>query len=456
MSEAVIENYKSAFDSHLQILDDVDQAVSFLESTIDQVSISTNDPHDVKVLRTFTPKEAGALLKITPAYLADSCDTAGLKIKRAPKTNARMYTLGDLNKVRQYLATKVQDKDPKKALFYDPRRRKGEKLKVFAVANYKGGSAKTTTAVHLTQSLALKGYRVLLIDMDPQGSAASIFKIDALGLKDENSLYSALKWDEPSHIGSVIWPTYWDNIHVALGGYPINLWDSEASYGTAIASYRLPIIQGELETIEDKLINHSIGLEEMNVLNEQKEELESEYSACIQRLNYDTRLAEALENVDDQYDVVILDTPPNLMWTAKTAITAADHILVALHPEWMDVASARQFLSSLRVHLETKLTSDYNVEVSQKVRDLSYILTNVHRQSKAQETIADFLHQLPGCLDPEMIQTTAISEAGLNMKTIYEVSAGELHSQTYSRGMGSMKKVNDSIEGILKAGWGRD
>lgn len=57
---------------------------------------------------------------------------------------------------------------------YLPRRPGGLPAKVVAVANFKGGSGKTTTAAHLAMAAALDGYRVLVIDLDSQGSMTSI------------------------------------------------------------------------------------------------------------------------------------------------------------------------------------------------------------------------------------------------------------------------------------------
>jgi chromosome partitioning protein len=50
-----------------------------------------------------------------------------------------------------------------------------EHLQVIAVTNFKGGSGKTTTAAHLAQYLALHGYRVLAVDLDPQASLSALF-----------------------------------------------------------------------------------------------------------------------------------------------------------------------------------------------------------------------------------------------------------------------------------------
>lgn len=72
----------------------------------------------------------------------------------------RSCTLGQINSLREYLA----EARPKEALGFLPRRRAGDKLQIAAVANFKGGSAKTTTALYLSQYLALAGFRVLAAD----------------------------------------------------------------------------------------------------------------------------------------------------------------------------------------------------------------------------------------------------------------------------------------------------
>ena len=75
-----------------------------------------------------------------------------------------------------------------------PRRRPGEKLQVIAAANFKGGSSKTTTSVHLAHYLALQGYRVLCIDLDPQASMTTTF-----GIQPDRDLRAGQGDDEPGH-----------------------------------------------------------------------------------------------------------------------------------------------------------------------------------------------------------------------------------------------------------------
>ncbi len=103
----------------------------------------------------------------------------------------RSYSAQQMAELRDYLSqhgrSDVKD--------YSPRRRPGDKLQVIAVVNFKGGSAKTTTAAHLAQHLALTGHRVLAIDLDPQASLTSLHGFQP-ELDQTQSLYEAIRYDE--------------------------------------------------------------------------------------------------------------------------------------------------------------------------------------------------------------------------------------------------------------------
>jgi chromosome partitioning protein len=81
---------------------------------------------------------------------------------------------------------------------------------IITVANQKGGVGKTTTAVHLAHGLVLKGYKVLLVDLDPQGQCATI-----LGLKQEPGAFNLLVSELPHN--DVIRLTDRSNLYVILG-----------------------------------------------------------------------------------------------------------------------------------------------------------------------------------------------------------------------------------------------
>src|SRR5215472_16417226 len=124
-------------------------------------------PAAEKTLRQFSSGEAAALIGISDAYLRQ-LSLAG----EAPEPNKtpagrRSYSLEQINEIRRMLQRS-------KARDYLPNRQGLEHLQILAITNFKGGSGKTTTAAHLAQYLALRGYRVLAIDLDPQSSLSAL------------------------------------------------------------------------------------------------------------------------------------------------------------------------------------------------------------------------------------------------------------------------------------------
>jgi chromosome partitioning protein len=83
---------------------------------------------------------------------------------------AKWFTLDEVLRLRAHFAA-----EGSKAKDYRPYRPEGLPAKIVAVANFKGGVGKTSTAAHLAMSAALDGYRVLVVDLDSQGSMTSIF-----------------------------------------------------------------------------------------------------------------------------------------------------------------------------------------------------------------------------------------------------------------------------------------
>ena len=100
-----------------------------------------------------------------------------------------------VNELRAHLAANARGRGTRGD--YLPRRDTGDHLQVIAVANFKGGSGKTTTSVHLAQYLALHGYRVLALDLDPQASLSALFGVmPEIHVRANETLYAAIRYDE--------------------------------------------------------------------------------------------------------------------------------------------------------------------------------------------------------------------------------------------------------------------
>src|SRR6056297_4021965 len=114
-----------------------------------------------KYLIPVAPAHFRRVLRQNPALPQGTTETEG---------GAKWFTLDEVLRLRAHFAA-----EGSKAKDYRPYRPEGLPAKVVAVANFKGGVGKTSTAAHLAMSAALDGYRVLVIDLDSQGSMTSIF-----------------------------------------------------------------------------------------------------------------------------------------------------------------------------------------------------------------------------------------------------------------------------------------
>lgn len=128
-------------------------------------------PDAQKSLRNFMVHEVSRLTSIPESTLKLMSNEGKGPVPARLENNHRVYTLAQINELRELFAAQR----PVEALRFLPHRRGGEHLQILAVANFKGGSAKTTTSAHLAHYLALHGYRVLAIDLDPQASLSAMF-----------------------------------------------------------------------------------------------------------------------------------------------------------------------------------------------------------------------------------------------------------------------------------------
>ena len=166
--------------------------------------------------------------------------------------------------------------------------------RVVAIANQKGGVAKTTTAINLGASLALAGRSVLLIDLDPQSNLTS-----GLGLKGQagpaGTVYEALTGDAVSGPEQFILPTTVDRLSVMP------------------ANRNLTGAEIELVTIDGR----------------------------------ERRLSRLLTDLRQTYDHILIDSPPSLGLLTLNALVAADAVLIPLNCEYFALEGIAELLSTI-------------------------------------------------------------------------------------------------------------
>lgn len=360
-------------------------------------------PNALRQLRKFTSGEAADLLGVKDAYLRKlHLDGRGPE----PETRAggrRYYSSSDLQALREML-----EQGAKSPGTYLPGRREGDHLQVVTVINFKGGSGKTTTAAHLAQKLALDGYKVLGIDLDPQASFSALHGFQPeFDLLDGGTLYDAIRYDDPCPLGDVIQKTYFTN---------------------------LDIIPGNLDLME---FEHDTP----RVLTARTGDL------------FFTRIGDKLAEVEANYDVVVIDCPPQLGFLTMSALSAATSVLVTVHPQMLDVMSMCQFL---------QMTSNLLGVVADAGGDMSYdwmryLITRYEPGDGPQNQMVSFMRSMFGdhVLNHPVLKSTAISDAGITKQTLYEVEKMQFTRSTYERAVESLNAVNGEIEAMIQSAWGR-
>ena len=361
-------------------------------------------PSAEKQLRRFPTGEAARLIGITDAYLRQITLAAdGLEPEKGP-AGRRLFTLEQINDLRRHLSRSKPS--------YLPYRTGGEHLQVIAVTNFKGGSGKTTTAVHLAQYLALQGYRVLAVDLDPQASLSALFGYQPeFDVGENETLYGAIRYDDEQRpLADIVRSTYFTGID---------------------------LVPGNLELME---FEH----ETPRVLLERRRPSDGMFFA---------RVANALSTVEAAYDVAIIDCPPQLGYLTLGALCAATAVLITIHPQMLDIASVSQFLQMTSNLLEVVREAGGNLEYD----FLRYLVTRYEPNDGPQAQIVGLLRSLFGdeVLTHAMLKSTAISDAGLTKQTLYEVGREQFTRQTYDRALEALDAVNGEVAGQIARAWGR-
>jgi chromosome partitioning protein len=165
------------------------------------------------------------------------------------------------------------------------------------------------------------------------------------------------------------------------------------------------------------------------------------------------RLAAALAPLADDYDIVVLDCPPQLGFLTLAALCAATGVIVTVHPQMLDIASMSQFLLMTADLLEVVHAAGGRLGLD----FLRYLITRYEPQDAPQTQVVGFLRSLfaERVLASPMLKSTAVSDAGLTKQTLYEVGRQGIARGTYARAVEALEAVNKEIEGLVRHAWGR-
>jgi chromosome partitioning protein len=274
------------------------------------------------------------------------------------------------------------------------------------MANFKGGVSKTTTAVTLAQGLAMRGHRVLLVDLDPQGSATTLFGISP-NLDVELEHTAALLFDgSEDSLGYAIRPTYWPGVDIVCAG-PL-LFNAE---------FQLP--------------------------SRQMQEPGFEFWRVLDR---------GLDQAREDYDVILIDTAPMLSYVVINALLAADGVIIPMPPATMDFASSEHFWQ-LFADLCTQLVANRGQD---KVFEfVNVLLARVESDSSATTVVRQWVLEAFGekVLPVEIPKTAAAATASAEFGTVYDLHRGSIDSKTFTRAKTAFDGLCSVIEHQIEAVW---
>lgn len=246
--------------------------------------------------------------------------------------------------------------------------------KVIAIANQKGGVAKTTTAISLTSGLKIKGYKVLLIDTDSQGNASDTFRANK-----SNTLYNLL-----------------------VEGVPAKSVIQHFPYGDIIASDR-------------KLVNAD---------------------KLLERIGKDYILKKALASTKNEYDYIIIDTPPTLGVLLINALTFADEVIVPITADGYGLQGLQQLCESIDA---TKEYTNPNLHVA------GLLLAKYNNRTLLSKNIYNEMPSIAKMLDTIIFkctirECTAVKESQTMKRCLYDYAPNCTSANDY------LNLINELIE----------
>ena len=241
--------------------------------------------------------------------------------------------------------------------------------KTYVVANRKGGCSKTTTVGALASGLTRKGYKVLVIDMDPQGNISDWANVDT---DDERTIYQVLRLEIPA-AEAIKHAKYYDIIP---------------------ADENLSAIEADLERAPGR----------------------------------EHRLKEVLEQVKDEYDFILVDTPPNLGYISICSFAAADGGIIITSD-----ASAFASKGMSRLVEQINLAKKY---YNKDARVAGILLTRVNPQTNVFQTMRELTRQFGQYFDAPVYgtfirQTTVVMNAQMTATDLFDMVKINAAAQDY-------------------------
>jgi len=313
------------------------------------------------------------------------------------------YSLQEINLMRDAFGTR-------------PGREPDDEPAIISFSTFKGGAGKSTLSVHCAQFLALKGYKVLAIDCDPQGSMSTSFGAN----RDMTKAF------------------------VEAG-----LMSASAAPAHGIEDY----LSGDVQSFAECIVpSYFPGID---IAPSGLELFNTEYSMAREFWNDPgvlTYVKQGVEEVYADYDVVIFDPPPALGFLSLSVLTAANAIVIPMRPALYDFASTKTFLSMLRTQLNNLIKLGFPIQYYFEKIAINHMDENISGHNdiagsmRAVFSVDDFFSST-------MLDSAEIDNAAKELKTVYDLEKPMAGHRTHQRCKTSLDNLFTSVEESINRIW---
>lgn len=351
-------------------------------------------PTQVKVAPKFSSAQLASLIDLAPHQVDYWIKKGELPSGTNSSGTRREFTLSDVRTwARKFRSERMRPNDAEAI--------------VISVANYKGGVAKTTSAFTLAQGLAARGQKILVVDVDPQGSCTSLFGFSSADVQPNDTLLP-LSIGEKASVEYAVRSTYWDGIDlIPAAGYLFG------------AEFALP---GRQRT-------EGASFKFWNVFHY------------------------GLEHARQKYDAIIIDTSPALSYLTINSMIASDGIIMPLPPNGLDFSSSVQFWD-----LFVDLASEFEERGLEKSYDfVNILLSKVDSSDIATNVVREWITAAYGSrvLPIEIPKTATAASASAEFGSIYDMRPGSASSRTIKRALDAYDQFVITIESQMVSAWRR-
>jgi len=404
----------------------------------------TFSPENSKTLRRFSSWEVAELIfRINQSTfrgrLAADPSLPGGEVEEDGRQ--RWYSLEEINELRRRM------KINRKSLM--PPRPAGKRAFRAAVANFKGGAGKSTVALHLAHAAALDGYRVLLVDFDPQATLSH-----SMGLTDVAEDYTV--WGIMAR--DLIKET--DRMNAVATG---------AESGASLPQRKLPasIRDMGLDGLRHADFIKPTAWSTIDIIPSCANAAFVEFaSAQYRHLNPEWTFFAAVSRYldglgDDDYDLILFDCPPAIGYQSMNAVFAADMLYIPSGPGYWEYDSTTSFIGQLSEALEDLSLGFANsfpagkTPLPKSFADIRFLMTRYEPGNDLHRAMLEAFRKVFGdhVTEHPIEMTRAVEQSGRFLSSVYEIDYRSMTRETWRRARASFDRAYEEFRGNVIAAW---